>query len=196
MNKNLNPFDIDMMFMIEDVTGNKCKIDKLTGMDKDIVLIRFRGQLSEALKNAIIGRLGDRYLNIISIGLDNELSFVDSDENYPKEIRTEFKEPNLSVGKIFIPAYLEIKAIQLLKTNIDLVLEFTGGGIIITDDNTLKYSFISQYGTFIDVLENQYIICNPDGNFKIMGKREFDIHFELKNSHNVGNYEGAINTPE
>lgn len=196
MNKQiLSPFDCDMCAMIEDITGNPVEV-KAT---PDIIRVGWvqngtvgEQQRIEALKQAIRGRLGDRFDSFEHCGV----FFKYDPEQYPEELRTRLASFDPKAGTRYCRTLKEINAIQVRRDNVDELLKFTGGGTMTTPrtpDGIAVYSFPNQNGLYIDVTETWYIIREDNGEFTTRNKRDFDAEFEPKGCHVVGNYEQTVN---
>ena len=130
MNKQvLSPFDCDMCAMIEDITKQEIEV---TASDTSIRLSWAQNgsegndtpeaQRIEALKQAIRGRLGDRFI---------EFFYADGRQSVymkydPEEMRTRLTDPDATEGTRYCRTLLEVDAIQFRRDNVDDVLRFTG----------------------------------------------------------------------
>lgn len=106
MNKQvLSPFDCDMCAMIEDITKQEIEV---TASDTSIRLSWAQNgsegndtpeaQRIEALKQAIRGRLGDRFIEFFyADGMQSVYMKYDPEE-YPEEMRTRLVDPDATAG--------------------------------------------------------------------------------------------------
>ena len=191
MNKQvLSPFDCDMCAMIEDITKQEIEV---TASDTSIRLSwaqngsegndRPEAQRIEALKQAIRGRLGDRFIEFFyDDGIQSVYMKYDPTE-YPEQIRTRLVEPDATAGTRYCRTLLEVDAIQVRRDNLDDLLRFTGGGTMTiprTPNGRAVYSFPDGNGIFIDAPETYYIVREPDGRLTTRPEREFNREFEPK----------------
>ena len=187
MNKQvLSPFDCDMCAMIEDITKQEIEV---TASDTSIRLSWAQNgsegndtpeaQRIEALKQAIRGRLGDRFI---------EFFYADGRQSVymkydPEEMRTRLVDPDATAGTRYCRTLLEVDAIQVRRDNLDDLLRFTGGGTMTiprTPNGRAVYSFPDGNGIFINAPETYYIVREPDGRLTTRPEREFNREFEPK----------------
>lgn len=198
MNKQvLSPFDCDMCAMIEDITKQEIEV---TASDTSIRLSwaqngsegndKAEGQRIEALKQAIRGRLGDRFIEFFyADGIQSVYMKYDPEE-YPEEMRTRLSEPDATAGTRYCRTLLEVDAIQFRRDNVDDVLRFTGGGTVTTPrtpDGKAMFSFPDGNGIFVDVPESWYIIRELNGRFTTRSEKSFKQEYELKGT-SIDNY--------
>lgn len=191
MNKQvLSPFDCDMCAMIEDITKQEIEV---TASDTSIRLSwaqngsegndKAEGQRIEALKQAIRGRLGDRFIEFFYADGRQSVYMKYDPEEYPEEMRTRLVEPGATAGTRYCRTLLEVDAIQVRRDNLDDLLRFTGGGTMTiprTPNGRAVYSFPDGNGIFIDAPETYYIVREPDGRLTTRPEREFNREFEPK----------------
>lgn len=134
MNKQvLSPFDCDMCAMIEDITQQEIKV---TASDTSIRLSwsqngsegkdKQEAQRIEALKQAIRGRLGDRFIEFSYADNKQSVYMKYDPEEYPEEVRTKLADPDATAGSRYCRIMLEVDAIQFRRDNVNDVLKFTG----------------------------------------------------------------------
>lgn len=191
MNKQvLSPFDCDMCAMIEDITKQEIEV---TASDTSIRLSwaqngsegndKAEGQRIEALKQAIRGRLGDRLIEFFYADGRQSVYMKYDPEEYPEEMRTRLVDPDATAGTRYCRTLLEVDAIQFRRDNVDDVLRFTGGGIVVTPrtpDGKAMFSFPNGNGIFVDVPESWYIIRELNGRFTARPEKDFKREFEPK----------------
>lgn len=191
MNKQvLSPFDCDMCAMIEDIT--KQEIEVRTS-DTSIHLSWSQNgsegndtpeaQKIKALKQAIRGRLGDRFIEFFYANGIQSVCMKYDPEEYPEEMRTRLVDPDATAGTRYCRTLLEVDAIQFRQDNVDDVLRFTGGGTVVmprTPDGKAMFSFPDGNGIFIDVPESWYIIRELNGRFTARPEKDFKREFEAK----------------
>jgi predicted house-cleaning noncanonical NTP pyrophosphatase (MazG superfamily) len=206
MNKQvLSPFDCDMCAMIEDITKQEIEV---TASDTSIRLSwaqngsegndKAEGQRIEALKQAIRGRLGDRFIEFFYADNRQSVYMKYDPEEYPEEIRTKLTDPDATAGSRYCRTLLEVDAIQFRRDNVDDVLRFTGGGTVTTPrtpDGKAMFSFPDGNGIFVDVPESWYIIRELNGRFTARPEKDFKREFEPKGIRTVGNYDGQPARP-
>lgn len=206
MNKQvLSPFDCDMCAMIEDITKQEIEV---TASDTSIRLSWAQNgsdgndtpeaQRIEALKQAIRGRLGDRFIEFFyADGIQSVYMKYDPEE-YPEEMRTRLVDPDATAGTRYCRTLLEVDAIQFRRDNVDDVLSFTGGGTVVTPrtpDGKAMFSFPDGNGIFVDVPESWYIIRELNGRFTARPEKDFKREFEAKGINTVGNCDGQPARP-
>lgn len=193
MNKQvLSPFDCDMCAMIEDITKQEIEV---TASDTSIRLSWAQNgsegndtpeaQRIEALKQAIRGRLGDRFIEFFYADGRQSVYMKYDPEEYPEEMRTRLTDPDATAGTRYCRTLLEVDAIQFRRDNVDDVLRFTGGGTVTTPrtpDGKAMFSFPDGNGIFVDVPESWYIIRELNGRFTARPERDFKREFEPKNN--------------
>jgi hypothetical protein len=193
MNKQvLSPFDCDMCAMIEDITKQEIEV---TASDTSIRLSwaqngsegndKAEGQRIEALKQAIRGRLGDRFIEFFYDDGRQSVYMKYDPEEYPEEMRTRLSDPDATAGTRYCRTLLEVDAIQFRRDNVNDVLRFTGGGTVTTPrtpDGKAMFSFPDGNGIFVDVPESWYIIRELNGRFTARPERDFKREFEPKNN--------------
>lgn len=193
MNKQsniLSPFDCDMCAMIEDITKQEVEINIL---DTSICLSwsqngsdgndTSEAQRIEALKQAIRGRLKERFIKFYyAYGIQSVYIKRDTTE-YPKEIRVPLFKPDVTAGNRYCRTLLEVDAIQVRRDNLDDLSRFTGGGTMTipsTPNEQAVYCFSDINGIIIDVPETCYIVREPDGRFTVRHEKDFKREFEAK----------------
>lgn len=191
MNKQvLSPFDCDMCAMIEDITKQEIEV---TASDTSIRLSWAQNgsdgndtpeaQRIEALKQAIRGRLGDRFIEFFYDDGRQSVYMKYDPEEYPEEMRTRLSDPDATAGTRYCRTLLEVDAIQFRRDNVDAVLRFTGGGTVTTPrtpDGKAIFSFPDGNGIFVDVPESWYIIRELNGRFTARPEKDFRREFEPK----------------
>ena len=191
MNKQvLSPFDCDMCAMIEDITKQEIEV---TASDTSIRLSWAQNgsegndtpeaQRIEALKQAIRGRLGDRFIEFFYADGRQSVYMKYDPEEYPEEMRTRLTDPDATAGTRYCRTLLEVDAIQVRRDNLDDLLRFTGGGTMTiprTPNGRAVYSFPDGNGILIDAPETYYIVREPDGRLTTRPEREFNREFEPK----------------
>lgn len=189
MNKQvLSPFDCDMCAMIEDITQQEINV---TASDTSICLSwsqngsegkdKPEAQRIAALKQAIRGRLGDRFIEFSYADNKQSVYMKYDPEEYPEEVRTKLADPDATAGSRYCRIMLEVDAIQFRRDNVNDVLKFTGGGTVTTPrtpNGKAVYSF--RNGIFIDVPEDWFIIREPNGRFTARPEKDFKREFEPK----------------
>ena len=116
MNKQvLSPFDCDMCAMIEDITQQEIKV---TTSDTSIRLSwsqngsegkdKPEAQRIAALKQAIRGRLGDRFIEFSYADNKQSVYMKYDPEEYPEEVRTKLADPDTMAGSRYCSIMLEV----------------------------------------------------------------------------------------
>lgn len=186
--KKLSPFDHDLCAMIESITEEQVN----TSLYEDSMLLSWKqngicgndeqeARKIEALKQAIKGRLGDRFIEFTYTNGKQYVSMKYDPTEYPEETRICLTEPNTTVGMKYQRKSMEIDAIQLRQDNVEDVIKFTGGGTITRMmSGSVKVSFIDRNGIFVDVPEGWYVIRDLNGKFYVKSGNEFNREFEQK----------------
>lgn len=131
MNKQvLSPFDCDMCAMIEDITKQEIEV---TASDTSIRLSWAQNgsdgndtpeaQRIEALKQAIRGRLGDRFIEFFYADGRQSVYMKYDPEEYPEEMRTRLVDPDATAGTRYCRTLLEVDAIQFRRDNVDVKMK-------------------------------------------------------------------------
>ena len=186
--KKLSPFDHDLCAMIESITGEQ--VD--TSLYEDLILLSWKqngicgkddqeARKIKALKQAITGRLGDRFIEFTYSNMKQYVSMKYDPTEYPEEARTRLTEPDMTVGMKYQRKFMEIDAIQLNRDNVEDVIKFTGGGTITRMmSRSVKVSFLDRNGIFVDIPEGWYVIRDLKGKFYVKSENEFNREFEQK----------------
>lgn len=186
----LNPFDAELLVMIGDIAKSQPEVEeKPDRYEITVDTTEIQGNAIEALKQAVAGRLGKRLL--VTHTLDAAVVFnVEYDPTeYPEQIRTRLVEPDATAGTRYCRTLLEVDAIQVRRDNLDDLLRFTGGGtmeIPRTPGGLAVYSFPTENGVMLDVLEGNFIVLTPDGKFGKMDMQTFMANFEEKDANTAG----------
>lgn len=154
MNKQvLSPFDCDMCAMIEDIIKQEIEV---TASDTSIRLSWAQNgsegndtpeaQRIEALKQAIRGRLGDRFIEFFYADGTQSVYMKYDPEEYPEEMYTRLSDPDATAGTRYCRTLLEVDAIQFRRDNVDDVLRFTGCGTVTTPRKDMRNVSIFQPG--------------------------------------------------
>lgn len=179
-----------MCAMIEDITQQEINV---TASDTSIRLSwsqngsegkdKPEAQRIAALKQAIRGRLGDRFIEFSYADNKQSVYMKYDPEEYPEEARTKLADPDATAGSRYCRIMLEVDAIQFRWDNVNDVLKFTGGGTVTTPrtpNGKAVYSFPDGNGIFIDVPEDWFIIREPNGRFTARPEKDFKREFEPK----------------
>lgn len=202
MNKRvLSPYDCDLCAMIEDITKQEIEVTasntsirlswSQNGSDgKDIT----EWQRIEALKKAIRGRLGDRFIKFLYADGVQSIYMKYDPEEYSEEISTHLTDPDYTAGTRYCRPLLEVDAIQFLRDNVEEVLRFVGGGTVTTPrypNAKSLLSFSNNNGLYLVVTEGWYILKNMEGKFYTRSEKDFKKEFEPKKATKKSNNAGC-----
>lgn len=188
----LTPFDVETFLMIESITGVEPEVVQSKVSYKiSVCTYNLSDEKITAIKNAVSGRLGKRLYNTES-GINKivfSVEFQENAEKFPTEIRTDLGTPDNNAGKVFCRRLLEVRALPVMRDNLEKLLMFTGGGtmqIPRTPGGLAVYSFPTENGIMLDVPEGNYIVLTPDGKFGKMDMQTFMANFEEKDANTAG----------
>jgi hypothetical protein len=177
----LNPFDLDLIAMIESVIRSKVIVFLEEGY------IRFEASAwgcstneLTALEGAIKGRTGDRFIDFAVEDMTIVARFDSDPEQWPTQLRYDLIEPSNIPGSRYARKLKEVNAVFFTREYIDDVVRFTGGGVLTipTELSALAtYEFPTENGLLIAVREGEYIVKDKS-HFIKMSKADFEIDFE------------------
>lgn len=191
MNKQvLSPFDCDMCAMIEDITKQSVEV---TASDTSIRLSWAQNgsdgndtpeaQRIEALKQAIRGRLNDRFIEFFyTNGIQSVFMKYDPTE-YPEEKRDFLVAIDPKAGQRYCRTLQEVTAMQVDRERLEELQKFTGGGAMTiprTPGAIAKYEFKDNHGIILTAPEYSYIVREESGKIYVMDYREFIRDYEPK----------------
>lgn len=179
----LNPFDLDLIAMIESVLKVKVSVFLEEGY------IRFEASALgastnelAALENAVKGRTGERFIDFEIDEMTIKIRFESDPEQWPTQLRYDLIEPVVNSAELYARKLKEVRAIRFTRADIDQVVLFTGGGTItipIALEAPATYEFPTENGVLMNVVEGQYILLD-NGHYTVMSARDFKIDFEEK----------------
>lgn len=175
MNKpELSPYDHDLIHMVRNLVSHVDVSQHKENPENYVLhwsLDKEDDQLREAVLNAIMGRLGSRYVETVGTRVNATIIKYDT-ELWPEQIRYEMLEPNDKFGSEFIRTLI---AKQFTNENIGLLANFVGGGthtIPKTDDHA-TFEFPDQDGMNLLVKENDYVVLE-NGVFSVIDQKTFE----------------------
>lgn len=181
----LNPFDIDLIAMVEQIAQvqTTAQID----LDTNIVHVKLSclgmtTRMIHAIETAVKGRAGERFVDFSVSRSTIFISFKKNPENVGSEMRYSFQEPDLSAGTTYARTLKEVKAIQFARNNQDAVVRFTGGGNVTIPrsiEGVAIYEFPTENGMLLTVKDGEMIV-NDNGRFYNQSRKEFLNDFEEK----------------
>lgn len=191
MNKQvLSPFDCDMCAMIEDIT--KQTVD-VTASENSICLSwaqngsdgndKTEAQRIEALKQAIRGRLGDRFIEFFYANGKQSVYMKYDPTEYPEEKRDFLVAIDPGAGQRYCRTLQEVTAIQVDREKLEELKAFTGGGMLTIprEPNARAiYTFPNGNGMLVDVPETFFIVRDESNDFITMHPKEFARLYEPK----------------
>ena len=191
MNKQvLSPFDCDMCAMIEDITKQSVEV---TASDTSIRLSwaqngsegddKPEAQRIEALKQAIRGRLGDRFMEFFYANGKQSVYMKHDPTEYPEEMRDFLFAIDPEAGQRYCRTLQEVNAIQVEREKLEELKAFTGGGMLTIprEPNARAiYTFPNGNGMLVDVPETFFIVRDDANDFTTMHPKEFARLYEPK----------------
>jgi hypothetical protein len=179
----LNPFDLDLIAMIESVLKTKVTVFLEEGYFRfEASALGCSTNALSALENAIKGRTVDRFIEF-EIEDFKVVARIESDpEQWPTQLRYDLIEPVVSAGIEYTRKVKEITAVKFTRTGIDSVVLFTGGGTLtipIALEAPATYEFPTENGVLMSAREGQYIVLDS-GHYIVMDARDFKVDFEEK----------------
>lgn len=179
----LNPFDLDLIAMIESVLKKKVTVFLEEGY------IRFEASALgattnelDALANAVKGRVGERFIGFDIEDMAVIIRFDSDSEQWPTQQRYDLIEPVTVPDSRYSRKAKEVDAVLFTRDNIDNVVLFTGGGTLTIPsafDYPATYEFPTENGVLMAIKEGEYIVKEKTHYIK-MSKRDFEIDFESK----------------
>lgn len=132
-----------------------------------------------ALKDAIRGRLGDRFISqhwekdeyILRLLPDME-NPVKGFEHYDEQSK------DYTIGDLYERKVMEVRAMQVRKDNAEELAKFTGGGTL-SETERVVYSFISDNGLYMDAPEGTFIV-HDGNNYAVYSPQMFNYTFARK----------------
>lgn len=186
----LNLFYAELLVMIGDIAKSQPEVEeKPDRYEITVNTTEIQGKSIEALKQAVVGRLGERLLVTHTLYAAVVFNVEYDPTEYPEQIRTRLVEPDATAGTRYCRTLLEVDAIQVRRDNLDDLLRFTGGGtmqIPRTPGGLAVYSFPTENGVMLDVPEGNFIVLAPDGKFGKMDMQTFMANFEEKDANTAG----------
>lgn len=206
MNKQvLSPFDCDMCAMIEGITKQSVEV---TASDTSIRLSWAQNgsdgddtpeaQRIEALKQAIRGRLGDRFIEFFYANGKQSVYMKYDPTEYPEEKRDFLVAIDPKAGQRYCRTLQEVTAMQVDREKLEELKAFTGGGMLTIPrelNARAMYTFPNGNGMLVDVPETFFIIRDDNNDFTTMHPKEFARMYEPKGIQTVGNYDGLPARP-
>lgn len=184
----LTPFDAETFLMIKSITGAEPEVvQNKVSYKISVCTYNMSDEKITAIKKAVSGRLGKRLYNTES-GINKivfSVEFEENAENMPTEVRTDLAQPKENAGDIYCRRLLEVRALPVMRDNLEKLLMFTGGGtmqIPRTPGGLAVYSFPTENGVMLDVPEGNFILLTPDGKFSKMDMQTFMANFEEKDA--------------
>lgn len=191
MNKQvLSPFDCDMCAMIEDITKQSVEV---TASDTSIRLSWAQNgsdgndtpeaQRIEALKQAIRGRLGDRFIEFFYANGKQSVYMKYDPTEYPEEKRDFLGVIDPKAGQRYCRTLQEVTAMQVDREKLEELKAFTGGGMLIIPrepNARAMYTFPNGNGILVDVPETFFIVRDDANDFITMHPKEFARMYEPK----------------
>lgn len=180
----LSPMDGGIIKLIESITGQSVQVEK----KESTIVFRWsqpdpvnvsvvEGAKITALKDAIRGRLGDRFVTQHWEKGEYILIILPSEETQ-NTFFYDYKQQDYNVGEVYERTVIEVRAVQVRKDNSEELANFTGGGKM-TQTNRVVYTFIDENGIFVDVPEGFYIV-HDGSNYNVYNPTLFNYTFAKK----------------
>lgn len=197
-NVNLSPFDLDAVGMIEQVTGLVPAVFRKDGFfaiewtvkenSNDAAIMK-----SEAIIEALKGRLGERFKDNTYIGTRSQNNDVSVDymtgvyydgQEWPTQTDYYTKTPDDEKGVLFVPKAREFKAIRFDLENVNNLVSFVGCGRVIDYTGTstpekTHFLFESESGLTNTAFLGDYVV-KENGHFFVMPADIVNKFFEFK----------------
>lgn len=181
----LTPYDVGLCKMVSHLTEKECK-PKNGGthyfIEVDYSDIPNPDYISGVLA-AIRGRIGDRFISMTD-DTDSKRVIVRigySKSVYPMVVRSENCNPaNEGKGRIYCRKLGEVKAMQVLWEDFDRLVEFVGNGEMEIGEDGSTFIFLNRGSVYEFAREGDYIIMLGEGQFQVMGRKEFESEYDRK----------------
>lgn len=184
MNKGkLKPFDLDLIHMIQTLLKTKVNAFSEEGYIRlEVSGLGASTNEINALREAVIGRLGERYIDFETEGLNISIRFTSDPDQYPDQLRYDLKTPVDVPGTRYARKLKEVNAMLFGRDKMDDILDFTGGGTLTIPsamESPATYEFPTENGVLLLVKEGEYIVKDGE-HFIKMSKKDFERDFENK----------------
>lgn len=197
MANKLTKIDNQVISMLENLTKREVTVTYLENRYAVSVYLDDKPKVQRAaIKDAVSGYIGNRLIKIYNDpdGVSFHIEYASKDDiNAPVHIDTNDGE---SYGVSFKRKQYDVKVIQVLDGNIDIVRIFTRCGTVIYPSPESKdfiYSFITDNGVLMEVPSGYYLIKHEDGSFSKLSPKEFYERYEAANKIECDNDESAYN---
>lgn len=179
--KTLNPYDSELLLMIESVTGGR----PIVNLYKDFYTIKIQTKglpikIKKAVADAIDGRLFDR-VEGVAFKEDFLLYAVEYGEDCGEIIESErMTDGDISDSNFFYVPETTLRGLMVLLTNFERLVRFVGNGSWERrpDGNDI-FHFLNASGTvFCDAPEGSFLIYVKPGLYRVATKEEMS-HFAI-----------------
>lgn len=186
----LTPYDTELCMMVESLTGKPCE-PKNGGEDHYFIVVDYSKnidpQFVSAVMDAVLGRIGERLIDMQD-NADAQQFVVKikfSTDKYPGIIRAaQHKAPDISKGSHYIARNSEIVAIEVLRTNVDKLVEFVGNGEMEIEkrlNGKAVFHFLNASGgVWQHAPEFSYIVNDGSEHFIVMDAKTFNEKYVLR----------------
>ena len=186
----LTPYDTELCMMVESLTGKPCE-PKNGGEDHYFIVVDYSKnidpQFVSAVMDAVLGRIGERLIDMQD-NADAQQFVVKvkfSTDKYPGIIRAaQHKAPDISEGSQYIARNTEIVAIEVLRTNVDKLVEFVGNGEMEIEkrlNGKAVFHFLNASGgVWQHAPEFSYIVNDGPEHFIVMDAKTFNEKYVLR----------------
>lgn len=195
----LTPYDAELFMMVESLTGKPCRA--FSGESSRYFIVvdyskRPEPEFVSAVMDAIIGRIGDRFINIEDKA--DEMKFVVtigfSTKNYPGIIRGESEtkgNPERGIRYVSVnekeTGIPTICALQVRREETGRLLEFVGNGEMEVERNVdelhkgkATFHFLNAGSVYAHANEFDYIVYVSAGRYEIVKQEIFETHYKRK----------------
>lgn len=190
----LTPYDAELFMMVESLTGKPCRAFSGDSSRYFIVVDYFKRPEPEfvsAVMDAIIGRIGDRFINLEDKA--DEMKFVVtigfSTKNYPGIIRCEsYRNEMPERGNKYVlknGASGPIRALQVRREDAGRLMAFVGNGEMEVERNIDEqtkgkavFHFINAGSVYAHADEFDYIVYVAPGRFEVVKIGVFEETYE------------------
>lgn len=176
--RRFTPYDIELCVMIESLLGCNCELqghkDGYT-ITADKSKYQSGTKYMEAVREAIIGRTGDRFVSMDESRDELVVRVRYAAEAYPVTIFCdEMRSPDPSVGEERMLQGNTYRVMKVSRENTDKLFRFVGNGEMEMRDPAIFHFLNADKSVFSHVPEGHYLVYYRDGLFGIVSESEFE----------------------
>lgn len=177
--KDLTPFDVETLVMMESVSGQKTKIkDSRAGFLVYMSIAGLDSAQKKAVTEAVEGRWGRRLvtLKMFDEKLSCKVTYAMDSDKLPGEIRGDYTSPSDTDAPRFVSIVKYVRAMRVDRDNLDALMRFTGGGTMTIPREpygVAHYEFPDDKGIIRIAKEGDMILRDAAGQYTIMAEALF-----------------------